>query len=160
MTEAEIQAHRLRIDLITKMNHTEEDKKDTNPLEDYKKELIGLLHKSQESFEKQLSYISAGTLVISMGFIKDVVGDIDFTKYRRLLTFGWMLLGATLLINLISHIRAADKHNTTIKEIDEKNYDRENVRKRYTEISNYNWITVATLLSRILLIIFFVSINI
>jgi hypothetical protein len=141
------------------MNHTE-DKKPFDPLEDYKKELIELLHKSQESFEKQLSYISAGTLVISMGFIKDVVGNIDFTKYKWLLTIGWILLGATLLINLISHIRAADKHNTTIKEIDEKNYNRETVRKRYTEISNYNWTTVATLLCGILLIIIFVSINI
>lgn len=38
---------------------------DSTHIEKYREELIELLHKSQDSFEKQLSYISAGSLALS-----------------------------------------------------------------------------------------------
>ena len=57
-------------------------------LEKYREELITLLHKSQDSFEKQLS---AGSLALSIGFIKDVE-NIKYANHRWLLNFGWALL--------------------------------------------------------------------
>jgi len=126
----------------------------------YKEELITLLHKSQDSFEKQLSYISAGSLALSIGFIKDVIKNISIANHKWLLSTGWILLGVTLLINCISHIRAADLHNLTIKNIDEGKYDQLIVRKRHTEISYVNWFTVGTLATGIFCIIIFVIINV
>jgi len=39
----------------------------------YQEQLISLQHKSQEAFETQLSYVGAGSLALSVGFIKDVI---------------------------------------------------------------------------------------
>ncbi len=129
-------------------------------LEKYRDELIELLHKSQDSFEKQLSYISAGSLALSIGFIKDVVKDIANADYRWLLNTGWILLGLTLLINCISHIRAADLHNKTIRDINNENYNDTLTAKRYKEVGWVNWLTVGTMVLGIASIIFFVTINI
>jgi hypothetical protein len=126
----------------------------------YKEELITLLHKSQDTFEKQLSYISAGSLALSIGFIKDVVKDIKTADYKWLLNFGWAFLGLTLLVNCISHIRAADLHNRTIRDINNGNYDDKLVTNRFKEIGYVNWSTVITLIVGIASIIIFVSINV
>ena len=126
----------------------------------YKEELITLLHKSQDNFEKQLSYISAGSLALSIGFIKDVVTNIAEARCKWLLDTGWILLCITLLGNCISHIRAADLHNKTIADINHGRYDDRKIEKRYKEVSNVNWMTVATMLLGIGSIIIFVSVNI
>lgn len=130
-----------------------------DPLEKYKDELITLLHKSQDSFEKQLSYISAGSLALSIGFIKDVVDNIKTADYKWILNLGWALLALTLLINCISHIRAADLHNKTIEEINKEEYNSFKVNKRYKEVSFVNWVTVFLMIFGITAIIIFVSIN-
>ena len=129
-------------------------------LEKYREELIVLLHKSQDSFERQLSYISAGSLALSLGFIKDVVKDIVNANYKWILNVGWALLAITLLVNCISHIRAADLHNRTIRDINHSNFNTAQVEQRYKEVSYVNWITVVTLVLGIAAIIFFVSKNI
>ncbi|HEX5153621.1 MAG TPA: hypothetical protein VFW07_19365 [Parafilimonas sp.] len=126
----------------------------------YKEELVTLLHKSQDSFEKQLSYISAGSLALSIGFIKDVVTNIAEARSKRLLDMGWILLCITLLGNCISHIRAADLHNKTIADINHGRYDDKKVEKRYKEVSAVNWISVFTMLFGIASIVIFVSVNI
>jgi len=135
------------------------DNDDKKYIEKFREELISLLHKSQDSFEKQLSYISAGSLALSIGFIKDVVKNITTAYCRGLLITGWILLGLTLLLNCISHIRAADLHNRTIKEINHDQYDNIKIARRYKEVSRLNWFTVGTMVLGILLIIIFVSIN-
>jgi len=126
---------------------------------EYRDELITTLHKSQDTFEKQLSYIAAGSLALSIGFIKDIV-NIGIADYKGLLVTGWVLLGITLLANCISHIRAADLHSKTINEINYNKDDPNRTARRYREISCWNWGTVVTLVGGIGMIIFFVSINI
>jgi hypothetical protein len=128
-------------------------------LQDYRNELIDLLHKSQASFEKQLSFISAGSLALSIGFIKDLIHDMDTALYKPVLTIGWILMTFTLLINCISHIRAAYLHNLTINDINAGQYNREAVETRYKEITFINWISVTTLILGISAIIFFIAIN-
>lgn len=128
-------------------------------LEKYREELIELLHKSQDNFEKQLSYISAGSLALSIGFIKDIVKDIANANDRYLLNVGWILLATTLLINCVSHIRAADLHNRTIRDINELNYDSGTVRRRYKEVSFVNWASVTTMMLGLVSIIVFVTKN-
>ncbi|MCW3117965.1 MAG: hypothetical protein JWM28_2047 [Chitinophagaceae bacterium] len=129
----------------------------------YKEELIELLHKSNEAFEKQLSYITAGCLALSIGFIKDIVKDLPHAQYKWSLEIGWILLGITLLINCISHIRAASLFNKTIAEInteDCRDYDDTKVTGRFREINRTNWLTVGSMIGGISLIIFFIIKNI
>lgn len=128
-------------------------------LEKYREELISLLHKSQDSFEKQLSYISAGSLALSIGFIKDVV-KLPTADCKCLLSIGWILLGLTLLLNCISHIWAATLHARTIDEMNNDKYDADKIRGRYKSMTNLNWGTIATMVVGIILIIVFVIINI
>lgn len=148
--------------LVYKFSYLDYMEKDTTPgyLLKYKEELTMLLHKSQDTFEKQLSYISAGSLALSIGFIKDVVKDINTANHKWLLNFGWAFLGITLLVNCISHIRAAELHNKTIDDINKGKYDDKLVTNRFKEIGYVNWSTVITLIIGIASIIIFVSINI
>lgn len=119
-----------------------------------------LLYKSQDTFERQLSYISAGALALSMGYMKDIIHDFANARLKWCLVLGWIFLGTTLIVNCISHIKAAGFHNITIDEINKGKYDDNKVAARYKRISKINWLTVATLVLGILIIIIFVAINI
>jgi len=130
-----------------------------NDLKEYKNELIATVDKCQDSFEKQLSYISAGCLALSIGFIKDIIKDIDTAQSRWLLTVGWILLGSTLLINLFSHLIAARLHYLTIKEINARQYDYDKTLNRISSVNKINWFSATTLVSGIFLIIIFVTLN-
>ena len=129
-------------------------------LKKYQEQLISLQHKSQEAFERQLSYISAGSLALSIGFIKDVVKNIALADSKWLLSLGWVLLIATLLMNCISHIASANLHNKTIKDITNSTYKQATVSQRYKKINLLNWFAVFTMVVGITAIIFFVIKNI
>lgn len=126
----------------------------------YKDELVMLLHKSQDAFEKQLNFIASGSLVLSIGFIKEVLTDAQTAKQQWLLTAGWALLALTLFLNCCSHLLAARKHNTTIAELNSiETFCEKRIAKRYAAITNMNWATVITMCLGITLIIIFISIN-
>ena len=127
---------------------------------DYRLHLKELVTKSQESFEKQLSYISAGALSVSMAFIKNVVGELNKTKSEELLILGWALMGVTLLINLLSHIFTSNCHNKTIAEIGDGKYNYENALCRHNNIKNLNYVSIATLVLGITLLLIFITLNI
>lgn len=119
-----------------------------------------LVLKSQESFEKQLIYISAGALSISIGFIKNVVGDLDKTSAEGLLITAWALMGLTLLLNLLSHVFTSNCHNKTIEEISEGKYDYKKALCRHNDIKKLNYSSIGTLIIGIILLLTFISINI
>jgi hypothetical protein len=125
----------------------------------YRDELNIVFQKSQDSFEKQLSFISTGTLTLSVGFIKDIVRDFDHSGYKGLLGWGWGALVATLLINLISHLIASNNANKAIKEINNNAYEPDRIERRNKKVVNINWISVIIMISGIGLIISFIIIN-
>lgn len=92
-------------------------------LQKFKEELVGIVQKSQDIFEKQLSYISAGALALSIGFVKDIVHDFPNSKLKWTLAIGWILLGITLLLNCVSHLVGFYLNNKTISEINTENSD-------------------------------------
>lgn len=126
----------------------------------YRDELLTLMYKSQDMFEKQLSYISAGSLALSMGFIKDIIKDIHKATERWSLNLGWFFLGLTLLLNLISHIVASKQFGAIIKDIDENCYAQPTAFKRINRISILNMVSIGFLVLGIFSIIYFTSINI
>jgi len=128
-------------------------------LSSYRDELIAIVAKSQDAFEKQLSFISAGALALSVGFIKDVVSNFTKSSYKKLLGWGWSLLVITLLLNCISHLVASYYHNKTVKEINEEDYEPERVIPRNKYIQRINWISIAAMIIGIGLILSFIIIN-
>lgn len=128
-------------------------------LEKYKVELIEVASKSQDSFEKQLSFISSGAIGLSIVFLEKLVKSEAIAKDKWIIEIGWLMLSATLLINLISHLVTTGYNFKTIREIDLKKFDYKKVESRRKRMSGINILTSIMLFLGITLIIIFVSIN-
>ncbi len=128
-------------------------------LQEYKLELKLVYEKSQEAFEKQLSYLSAGALAFSILFIQNVIKDIAHSTLKWSLLLSWILLSITLVVNLLSHHLASKNTFKSIKEIDDGNYDSELVNKRIKQINFLNTSTLISFFFGILLLIMFVILN-
>jgi hypothetical protein len=127
----------------------------------YGQELKELFHKSQDTFEKQLSYISAGALALSVGFIKDIVHPIKDSNHKWILLAGWGLLISTLLLNLVSHILAGKYAKKGARETEdiEKAYDPIKIEKRAKRMDSINWTTVGMLSGGIILVVLYITFN-
>lgn len=127
----------------------------------YGQELKELFHKSQDTFEKQLSYISAGALALSVGFIKDIVHPIKDSNHKWILLAGWGLLISTLLLNLVSHILAGKYAKKGARETEdiEKAYDPIKIEKRAKRMDSINWTTVGMLAGGIILVVLYITCN-
>lgn len=116
--------------------------------------------KSQDDFEKYINIIASGGLALTIAFFDKIV-DVKFVIGVCLIVFGWVLLIATLLSNLISHYLSISYAQKTIDEINEKKYDIVfiNVAKRNKWIKILNRLSIGTLIIGIVSIIIFVTIN-
>ncbi|MGN6417827.1 MAG: hypothetical protein ACTHMC_10065 [Pseudobacter sp.] len=146
--------------------HREELKKfeeGMSALKEFRKELLEVFRKSQDTFDKQLSYIAAGSLALSIGFIKDIVKPIKDSQYKWMLVAGWGALILTLLVNLVSYMIAAKHAKKGANETEEENvndkYDPTKIDKRSFWIEFMNWSTVVTLTLGILLIVLYIILN-
>lgn len=129
-------------------------------LNNYKKELLSLLEKSNDSFEKQLNYVAAGAIGVSMIIVEKVIKDLANSNCKLALIGSWVLLALTLISNLISHVYTFSMHSKTIEEIDLEQYDFETAKSRNDKIKIWNVLSSILLVVGILLFIYFVSINI
>lgn len=129
-------------------------------LKDFRDQCQEILNKSQDDFEKQLIFISAGALTVSMFFIEKVVKDLSKSHFKWILIVSWSLLGITLVVNLLSHFFAIKFNYKNIEEIDNKVYQREKTLKRNNTIKQINILTITTLISGIILLVIFSSLNI
>ena len=135
------------------------DSEQKSAVVNYKEQLIELHKKSQDVFEQQLSYLSAGCLALSIGFLKDIVKDIVHAHFRSFLMAGWILMVFTLLMNLASHLLSAKFYRVSLSEIDKPNYDPIKSDKRFKGITFINWMCLVALTLGILLIVIFVNYN-
>jgi len=69
-----------------------------------------------EEFDKQVVYLSGGGLVLTIGFVKDIV-KLSATAYLPFLLLSWILFAATLLINLWSHKASAASTDPLITQV-------------------------------------------
>lgn len=134
-------------------------------LEKYRNTIVEVLNKSNDLFEKQLSYISAGALGLSFILVEKVIGDIKTSKCISLLVCSWGLLGLTLVINLWSHLIAFRSHYKTINEINmhlngESVFEKSKVKKRHNRIYKVNIFTLILLFLGLVSIILYTTINI
>jgi len=129
------------------------------PLINYRNHLIKVMEGNTDRFEKQLSYISAGSLGVSMAFIKDIVGSLKTAHSTGWLLWGWVAMGATLLINLISQAYANYCHSETIDDIDSKRYNNPIASRRHRKIELLNYISIGLLTTGIGFLLYFVHLN-
>ena len=129
-------------------------------LKEFKKSNEQNLDKSQDYFEKQLTYISAGTFGISMFLVEKVVKDIVHSKSKLLLIISWTLLALTLIINLCSHFFAVKFNYLNIEEIDNNTYDFTKSVTRNKTIKALNLITLISLSIGIIMLVLFLILNI
>ncbi len=129
-------------------------------IKEYSKELKLLIDKSNDSFEKQLNYISAGALGLSMVIVEKVVKDLSKTQDNWILILSWALLGLTLISNMASHVYSSNIHSKTYKEIQEEKYDYHSAGKRNKRIGHWNLVSISFLLMGLFFQILFVTLNI
>lgn len=113
--------------------------------------------KSEENYEKSITLISSGTLLLSLTFIEKIIKQ---PVLLWLLIVSWCLLAFTLLTNLISHQVSSHLHERTVQDFRDSNPETlNNVSKRNRTITWINWGTTACLISGICFLIIFCSIN-
>jgi uncharacterized membrane protein YbhN (UPF0104 family) len=127
-------------------NEKDEIKDWKNRIHEYRKE-------AASQFNKQLVFLSSGGLILSVGFVKDIV-DIKSASSIWLLALAWILFVISLLSNLFSYqstMKAMDL------ELDDK-CDESDEQDKTTKIIDY--ISIYSLIIAISVFILFVAINI
>lgn len=132
----------------------------TNTKDSDREYLKKVKEKSEDDFEKNITYISAGALGVSMTFIEKIV-NLPKAIQLWLLVTAWGFLTLTLLINLLSHYLSSFFHDKTIDDLDNENSNiNKNIDSRNKRLRKINIGTIITLISGIILLIIFLSINI
>lgn len=134
--------------------------------EEYRNALYIQKSKSDDLFEKAITFISSGALGLTLTF-HDKIVPVENSIYVIIIAIGWALLVATLFINLISHYQSSKSTDDSIEEIDgildyKINYStyQVNLHRRNKKIDNLNKTSIYLLGIGLFLIIIYVSINI
>lgn len=133
--------------------------------EEYRQALYIQKSKSDDLFEKAITFISSGALGLTLTF-HDKIIPADDAIYVIVIATGWALLIATLFTNLISHYKSSKSTDDSIDEIDSimeykitYSIFQEKLGKRNRSIDNLNKISIVLLGMGLLLIIIYVSLN-
>jgi anaerobic C4-dicarboxylate transporter len=130
---------------------------------DYRVSLEHAISGSEDDFEKNLVYLSAGSLVLSIGFIEKIV-PMDNAKYTGFLIVSWCLIALTLLLNLASYLISADNGTKAREDLDNDVLDDkaryEKVKSRNKTIRKVNWTSYTLFSLGIISMIIYCSINV
>jgi hypothetical protein len=130
---------------------------------DYRSSLEHAISGSEDDFEKNLVYLSAGSLVLSIGFIERIV-PMDNTKCIGFLIVSWCLIALTLLLNLASYLISADNGTEAREDLDnhvlndKERYEK--VKSRNKTIRRINWTSYSLFSFGIISMIIYCSINV
>lgn len=121
--------------------------------DDEREQLIKIRSYSEQTFDKQLVYLAGGGLVLTIGFIKEII-DLSTSTYNPLLYISWIGLCLCLLFNLLSH-------KSSSRAIDEYLKDKHNKGDQWNSItSNMNTTSIVFLITGISTFILFILFNI
>lgn len=115
--------------------------------------------RSVDAFEKNLTYITAGTITLSVTFV-DKITPFSPAVHKCYLIIAWTALILSLLINLISHKYSTDKILKTLGE-----HDREEegipLKVQYrNKIGNiFNWCSIGLLIFGMAALVIYASLN-
>lgn len=120
-----------------------------------------LITKSEDEFEKKITYIAAGALLLSLTFIEKVI-QIESSTGKLFLILSWIFLICTLIINLVSHLVVKIHLRKVQQEItDRLDYKtrEKNHRKRIFISESFNWTSAILLIVGIAMMLVFASYN-
>lgn len=133
--------------------------------EEYRQSLYIQKSKSDDLFEKAITFISSGALGLTLTF-HDKIVPANEAIYVIIIAIGWTLLVATLCVNLVSHYQSSKSTDSSIDEIDNileykitYSIFREKITERNRKIDNLNKASMILLLVGLFFIITYVSIN-
>ena len=146
------------------MENTEENIPEENIRQEwieYRNSVLENKSKSQDDFEKYINLMASGGLVLSLTFLEKIV-SLNKAIWKSLVIIGMYLMIITLLSNLYSHYKSMLDSDSTIKDIDEENYNEifKNIETRNKKINRLNRISIWSLIVGIFCLITFVTINI
>jgi hypothetical protein len=125
-------------------------------------DLLRIKEKSEDDYEKNIIYIAAGTLVLSLTFLEKIV-NLSESSAVWFLIWSWILLSITLLGNLVSHQLAAyyhEKYRLLYAEcVDDMSLPDLKLKKYNGIMLKLNWSTTITLFFGIAMLVTFCSIN-
>jgi len=136
-----------------------EDKTFKQKLEEYKLSQQEIYYKSQDAFEQKLTVISTSTLGASIFFLEKLVPNIASAEAKWAIVISWVMLGTTLLVNLISHRISATNCYQSISEINDGKYDADKATERHKQIDRYNRATIWALGLGIFFLVLFSVVN-
>ena len=103
---------------------------------------------SAEQFDRLVVYLSGGALVLTVGFVKDIV-KITGTTDTTLLIVAWSLFTASLLVMLLSH-------KTSIISMDYELNEKEKCSDNWDIVTEIlNWTATLCLFAGIIIFIIF-----
>jgi hypothetical protein len=123
--------------------------------------LQGLITKSEEEFEKKLTYIGAGALLLSLTLLEKIF-KLEQSTGMIYLIFSWILLIISLLVNFISHLVSKIHLRKAQQEIDssfEIGIRIKHHKRRLIHMEFLNWSSAISLVFGIVLILIFASVN-
>lgn len=131
-------------------------------LEDQRDHLRGILKENQINRDKLLLTISGGAFVVSITFLVGIAKDISNVF---LLKISWILLGISLVLQIVEYVYAINKGEKIISDINKyiniwTNEDLKKYCDKNNSVSLLNYFTIFFVFFGILFLILFSSINI
>lgn len=119
------------------------------------------INESQSDFEKNLVYLSAGALVLSIGFLEKII-SFDKASNKWIVIVSWGILASTLLLNLASHLISVGNSTKAREEMDmgmEYNKLIERISCRNKLMRTINWISYVLFAFGVISVVVFCAIN-
>jgi hypothetical protein len=135
--------------------------KEVEEWKEYRKSILVEKGKSDDDFEKYITFIASGSLGLTLTFI-DKISPLKQSIGIWVIIVGWVFLASTLFINLLSHFLSSRYNEKTIQDLDDEiKYDDliNNIDKRNKLVSNLNLTSIILLGLGILFILIFTALN-
>jgi len=128
--------------------------------DNYTQEQYQALKYSNEQFDKNVLFIASGALGISFAFIEKIIPDLENAVNSNFLINSWYCFAGVIFISLVAHFISIMANRWAIAHDEQtKNYD--NICKRWNlTLRTINILMIFGLLAGIILLIYFVKLNI
>lgn len=136
-------------------------KQEIEEWKEYRLSVLEQKSKSDDDFEKYITFIASGALGLTITFI-DKISPLKESIVVWVIALGWVLLAFTLFINLLSHFLSSKYNEQTIQDIDDEiEYDNliDRIDNRNRIISRLNLSSIILLGLGIISILIYTIIN-
>jgi hypothetical protein len=106
---------------------------------------------AEEQYDKLIVYLSSGALVLTVGFVKEIV-NLSKTNNLFWLFFSWACFSSSLILNLVSH-------KTSLLTMNNEITNKKKVSDFWNRITEcFNWLSLFAFIAGIISFMLFISI--